>query len=104
MEDITLEQVINGEIKPEDVRISRETLEMQAQIAESMNRDAVARNFRRASELSQGRRGRGRGLGADEQSANGHHGQNDPGHTAIVTSTVRHWATSSSLLSMVPGG
>ena len=51
LEDITLEQVINGEIKPEDVRISRETLEMQAQIAESMNRDAVARNFRRASEL-----------------------------------------------------
>ena len=40
-----------GQIKPEDIRISKETLEMQAQIAESMNRDAIARNFRRAAEL-----------------------------------------------------
>ncbi|MBU3102553.1 diol dehydratase small subunit [Clostridium gasigenes] len=51
LEDITLENVLNGEIKPEDVRISPETLEMQAQIAEGMNRDAIARNFRRAAEL-----------------------------------------------------
>ena len=39
------------DIKPEDVRISPETLEMQAQIAEGMNRDAIARNLRRAAEL-----------------------------------------------------
>lgn len=51
LEDITLENVLRGEIKPEDVRISKETLEMQAQIAEGMNRAAMARNFRRASEL-----------------------------------------------------
>ncbi|WP_170075721.1 diol dehydratase small subunit [Paraclostridium dentum] len=51
LQEITLENVINGEIKPEDVRISPETLEMQAQIAEDMNRDAIARNFRRAAEL-----------------------------------------------------
>ena len=51
LEDITLENVLSGVIKPEDVRISPETLESQAQIAESMNRDALARNFRRASEL-----------------------------------------------------
>lgn len=51
LEDITLENVLSGQIKPEDVRISPETLESQAQIAESMNRDALARNFRRASEL-----------------------------------------------------
>lgn len=51
LEDVTLEKVLSGEIKPEDVRISPETLEMQAQIAEGMNRDAMARNFRRASEL-----------------------------------------------------
>lgn len=49
--DITLENILSGDIKPEDVRISPETLEMQAQIAESMNRDAIARNFRRAAEL-----------------------------------------------------
>lgn len=51
LQDVTLENVLSGEIKPEDVRISPETLEMQAQIAEGMNRHAIARNFRRASEL-----------------------------------------------------
>lgn len=51
LEDITLENVLSGKINAEDIRISPETLEMQAQIAESMNRDAIARNFRRAAEL-----------------------------------------------------
>ena len=51
LNDITLENILNGDIKPEDVRISPETLEMQAQIAEGMNREAIARNFRRAAEL-----------------------------------------------------
>ncbi|MGG5461383.1 diol dehydratase small subunit [Clostridium sp. B9] len=51
LEDITLEKVLSGEIGADDIRISPETLEMQAQIAESMNRDAIARNFRRAAEL-----------------------------------------------------
>lgn len=51
LEEITLENVLKGKIKAADVRISPETLENQAQIAESMNRDALARNFRRASEL-----------------------------------------------------
>ncbi|MCS6040068.1 diol dehydratase small subunit [Klebsiella pneumoniae subsp. pneumoniae] len=39
------------EVGPQDVRISRQTLEYQAQIAEQMQRHAVARNFRRAAEL-----------------------------------------------------
>lgn len=51
LQDITLEKVLSGHVKPEDVRISPETLEMQAQIAEGMNRQAIARNFRRAAEL-----------------------------------------------------
>lgn len=51
LEDITLESVMSEEIKPEDIRISKETLEMQAQIAEEMDRYAIARNFRRAGEL-----------------------------------------------------
>ena len=51
LQDITLEKVLSGEINADDIRISPETLEMQAQIAESMNRDAIARNFRRAAEL-----------------------------------------------------
>lgn len=51
LQDITLENVLNGEINPEDVRISPDTLEMQAQVAESINKHAMARNFRRAAEL-----------------------------------------------------
>ena len=51
LQEITLENVLNGKIKPEDVRISPETLEMQAEIAEGMNRNAIARNLRRAAEL-----------------------------------------------------
>ena len=46
LQEITLENVLNGKIKPEDVRISPETLEMQAEIAEGMNRNAIARNLR----------------------------------------------------------
>ena len=49
--DITLEKVLSGEVGPQDVRISRQTLAYQAQIAEQMQRHAVARNFRRAAEL-----------------------------------------------------
>lgn len=51
LKEITLDKVLNGEVKPEDVRISPETLEMQAKIAEVDNRHAIARNLRRASEL-----------------------------------------------------
>ncbi|WP_423188506.1 diol dehydratase small subunit [Alkalibacterium sp. f15] len=51
LNDITLEKVMNGEVKPEDVRISPETLELQAQISDSDGRKAVSRNFRRAAEL-----------------------------------------------------
>ena len=51
LEEITLENVMNGKVNPDDVRISPQTLEMQAQIAEDMNRDAIARNLRRAAEL-----------------------------------------------------
>jgi len=50
LRDITLDKVINGEIKSEDVRITAETLELQAQIAESVGRVQFARNLRRAAE------------------------------------------------------
>ena len=49
--DITLENVLAGRVGPQDVRISQQTLEYRAQIAEQMQRHAVARNFRRAAEL-----------------------------------------------------
>jgi len=49
--DLTLEKVINGEISPDDIKISPQTLEMQSEIAKSVNRDAFANNLKRASEL-----------------------------------------------------
>ena len=52
LEEITLNNVLNGDIKSTDVRISPETLELQAKVAEGVNRDAFAKNLRRASELT----------------------------------------------------
>jgi propanediol dehydratase small subunit len=49
--EITLEGVLNGSVGPQDVRITVETLEMQAQVAESIGRKTLAGNFRRAAEL-----------------------------------------------------
>lgn len=49
--DITLENVISGDVKTEDLRISAGTLEYQAQIQESFGNPQVAENFRRAAEL-----------------------------------------------------
>ena len=51
LDQITLEGVMNGTITADDVKIAPETLELQAQVAESVGRDAFARNLRRASEL-----------------------------------------------------
>ncbi|MPM73716.1 hypothetical protein SDC9_120698 [bioreactor metagenome] len=50
-DEITLDKVISGQIKSEDIRIAPETLEMQAQVAESVGREAFASNLRRAAEL-----------------------------------------------------
>lgn len=51
LEEFTMENVMNGTIGAADCRIAPETLEMQAQVAESVNRHSFARNLRRASEL-----------------------------------------------------
>jgi propanediol dehydratase small subunit len=51
LDDITLKNVLDGKVTPADVRISPETLELQAQVAESVGREAFAKNLRRASEL-----------------------------------------------------
>ncbi|HEY5181689.1 MAG TPA: diol dehydratase small subunit [Dermatophilaceae bacterium] len=51
LNDISLDKVKSGDIGPDDLRISPETLELQAQVAESVGRSALARNMRRASEL-----------------------------------------------------
>ncbi len=52
LDDITVDAVVSGAIKPEEIRITPETLEMQAQIAESIRRPQLARNMRRAGELT----------------------------------------------------
>ncbi len=49
--EITLEAVLNGNIKPEDIRISAETLLLQGEIATKSNRATMTKNFQRASEL-----------------------------------------------------
>ncbi len=51
LSDITLDALMKGQITSEDVSIAPETLEMQAQVAESIGRKAFARNLRRAAEL-----------------------------------------------------
>jgi propanediol dehydratase small subunit len=52
LSEITLEKVVEGEISGDELVIAPETLEKQAQIAENEGRPQVARNFRRAAELT----------------------------------------------------
>ena len=52
LDDLTLESVMNGNTTIEDVKITPEVLELQAQVAESAGRPTIARNFRRAGELT----------------------------------------------------
>ncbi|WP_420828912.1 diol dehydratase small subunit [Desulfobulbus rhabdoformis] len=52
LNDITLEKVIAGEIEFKDIKIRPETLEYQAQIAESAGRPHLAANMRRAAEMT----------------------------------------------------
>jgi propanediol dehydratase small subunit len=51
LSDFSLEKVKSGELTAEDFRIAPETLEMQAQVADSVDRENLARNMRRAAEL-----------------------------------------------------
>lgn len=52
LSEITLEKVVEGDISGDELVIAPETLEKQAQIAENEGRPQVARNFRRAAELT----------------------------------------------------
>ena len=49
--ELTLDKLLAGQLTAEDLRIRPETLELQAQVAESVHRDAFAGNLRRAAEL-----------------------------------------------------
>ena len=52
LSEITLEKIVEGEIDGDELVIAPETLEKQAQVAEEAGRPQVARNFRRAAELT----------------------------------------------------
>ncbi|VBB05298.1 propanediol/glycerol dehydratase small subunit [Lucifera butyrica] len=52
LNEITLEKVLNGQVTAEDVRITPETLRMQAEIADGVGRNQFAANLRRAAELT----------------------------------------------------
>ncbi|WP_186430576.1 diol dehydratase small subunit [Clostridium sp. BSD9I1] len=52
LEGITIEEVLNGSVTPEDIKITPEVLLYQAEIAESVGRNQFATNLRRAAELT----------------------------------------------------
>lgn len=51
LNDLTFDAMKTGKVKAEDFRISAETLELQAQVADDSGRAPLARNMRRAAEL-----------------------------------------------------
>ena len=52
LDDITLENVMNGKITIDDLKITANTLELQAQVAEHAGRSSIERNIRRAPKLT----------------------------------------------------
>ena len=52
LDDITIDKVVSGDITSSDIRVAPDTLELQAQVAESAGRKALAKNLRRAAELT----------------------------------------------------
>jgi len=52
LDQVTLEAALKGEIAAEELRITPETLELQALISEKAGRPQLARNIRRAAELT----------------------------------------------------
>jgi len=52
LDEITLRNVMSGEITAEDLRITPTALEYQAQVAEKIGRPQLAENLRRAAELN----------------------------------------------------
>lgn len=52
LSEITLEGIVEGDIDGDNIAISPDTLEKQAQVAEQEGRPQLAQNFRRAAELT----------------------------------------------------
>jgi propanediol dehydratase small subunit len=51
LEEVTLDALMSGDIQMEDLRITKDPLLFQAQIARAANRPTLAENFERAAEL-----------------------------------------------------
>ena len=49
--DITLEEVMKGHIAPDDIKISKDMLKAQGQVAREAGNDPMEMNFERAAEL-----------------------------------------------------
>lgn len=49
--DITLDEVVKGHISSEDIKISKEMLKAQGQVAKENGNDPMEKNFERAAEL-----------------------------------------------------
>jgi propanediol dehydratase small subunit len=49
--EITLDAVLAGKVRMEDLRVTAEALELQAQVAEGAGRPQLAENLRRGAEL-----------------------------------------------------
>ncbi|MGF7400610.1 diol dehydratase small subunit [Thermoanaerobacterium thermosaccharolyticum] len=52
LNEINIENVMMGNVKPDDIKISKEVLLMQGKIAERYGRHQMKENFTRASELT----------------------------------------------------
>lgn len=52
LDDLSLEAVLEGKVTAEDLRITKETLELQAEIADKVSRRQLGENLRRAGELT----------------------------------------------------
>ncbi|MGH6874869.1 MAG: diol dehydratase small subunit [Aestuariivirgaceae bacterium] len=51
LSDITLDALVGGEVQMEDLRITRQALRFQAEIARAAGRRTLAENFERGAEL-----------------------------------------------------
>jgi len=52
LNEISLNNILNAQVGAQDLRISPDTLSMQAEIADGVNRSQFANNLRRAAELT----------------------------------------------------
>jgi propanediol dehydratase small subunit len=52
LEELTLDAVLKGDVSAEDLRITPQTLRLQAEIADAVRRPQLAENMRRAAELT----------------------------------------------------